>query len=222
MNNQIIELDARISVQIGDLEQFARHLVVSDSYTRSEAIDAIKKVKIRRADVVEFWKDMKAKAHAAWKGVVSNEKRYTDILDNVERLIKSQVLKHDRLQEQIRQAEQYRLQAIADRKAEQDRQRLLKEAEKLKTPELKEERLEAAAAVAAPVVEVAPVVERQKGEVTKKIWKARIVNPKEVPFPDWWKIDEKALDGFAKATKGAKPVPGVEFYEESQLSISTK
>lgn len=215
------DLDVEATNEITALESWAANLVVFNNETRTEVIGGLRSVKKRRAGIVEFFALMKSTTHKAWKATVSKEKSYTDILDRVERIVKDKVLVYDHAEEKKRREEQQRLQAIADRKAEQERQRLLKEAEKLKTPELKEERLEAAAAVATPVVEVAPVIEKQKGEATRKIWKARVVDPDKVP-KEWWIIDEKALDAFARATKGNKEVPGVQIYDESQLSISTK
>lgn len=214
------DLDVEATNEITALERWSANLVVADNETRTGVIEGIKSVKKRRDEIVEFFAVMKSTAHKAWKAIVSKEKSYTDILDRVERIVKSKVLVYDDALRKKHEFERRLLQAEVDRKAEKERQRLLKESEKLKTPQLKEERLEAAAAVTAPVVEVA-VPEKQKGEATRKIWKARVIDPDKVP-KEWWIIDEKALDAFAKATKGNKEVPGVQFYSEDQLAISTR
>ncbi len=82
-------------------------------------------------------------------------------------------------------------------------------------------REETAAAVIAPVVTVAAVTPVIAGQSVRKTWKARVVNaailPREYTLPN-----QQALDAFAKATKGAIPLSGVEFYEESTLASSSR
>jgi hypothetical protein len=168
--------------------------------------------------VIAFFKDTKAERHAKWKAVVALEKAFTDRLDIVEDAARKALKVYDDAEEEKRLAEQRKLQAEADEKARKEKERLEREAAKLKTPELREERLAQAAAVVAPVVTVAPMAEKQKGESTRKIWKARVVDAAKVPR-QWLMVNEKALDAYAKATKGVSPVSGVEFYEESQLAI---
>jgi hypothetical protein len=81
---------------------------------------------------------------------------------------------------------------------------------------------EAASFVQSAVVEVA-APEKIAGESTRKIYHARIIDAKLIPveyFAGW--IDPKKVDDFARATKGAVPIPGVEFYFESVMSVKTK
>jgi hypothetical protein len=109
---------------------------------------------------------------------------------------------------------------------------LLKEAEaadrKAAAAQVKAEaKTEIAAAVQAPVVQVAPAAPRQDGESTRKIWKGRIVNIKDVPR-DYLLIFignipadkmEAAVNTFARSTRGNIPVPGIQFYEEKSLAV---
>jgi hypothetical protein len=78
-----------------------------------------------------------------------------------------------------------------------------------------------AAAVVAPVVTVAASVPVVQGQSIRKTWRARVVNAAEVPR-EWLVVNQQALDAFAKATKGAAPVAGVEMYEETGLASSSK
>jgi hypothetical protein len=82
-------------------------------------------------------------------------------------------------------------------------------------------REETAAAVIAPVVTVAAVTPVIAGQSVRKTWKARVVNsailPREYTLPN-----QQALDAFAKATNGAIPLSGVEFYEVSTLASSSR
>lgn len=116
-----------------------------------------------------------------------------------------------RVAEQASAAERARLQseaAAAQRKADAA-------AEKAAAKE------DAAAAVVAPVVTVAAATPVISGQSIRKTWRARVVNAAMVPR-EWLVVNEKALDAFAKATKGAVAVAGVEMYEETSLASSSK
>ena len=80
---------------------------------------------------------------------------------------------------------------------------------------------EQAAQVFAPVIEVAKVAPTVAGTATKKTWAAKVVNAALVPR-EFLVVNEKALDAFAKATRGSAVVAGVEFFEVTSLSVSTK
>ena len=68
-----------------------------------------------------------------------------------------------------------------------------------------------AAQVVAPEVHASiPLV---AGQYIKTVWKARVVDKKAVP-DEYKVVDQGMLDKMAQATKGAVPVPGVEWYEE--------
>ena len=79
-------------------------------------------------------------------------------LRDAEQKIKSSMLTYQSQEERKRFEAQRKAQEEADKKAMAERARLEREAAKLKTPELKEQRLEMAAAVVAPVVSVASVI----------------------------------------------------------------
>ena len=213
-----LTLSPELSQTVGTLEQWGKALVIQTVEGRNDAIAAIKTVKERRCAIVAFFADTKQKAHAAWKAIVSQESSFTDKLDAVESSVKRAVLVFDRAQEQQRSEEQGRLQKTANEAAQRERDRLAKEAERLKTPALKQERLAMAQAVVAPVVTLAPVAPRVEGVQTRKTWKARVVDAALVPR-EFLTVNQAALDAFAKAVKGATPVAGVEFYEDATLAI---
>lgn len=191
---------------------------VANVTERGNALELCKQIKARRAEVVEFFRDTKEKAHAAWKAIVAQEKSFTDRLDGAERKIKAAVMSYDREQEAIRQAEQRRLQAEADEAARRERERLEKQAAKLKTPEKREAVLEQAAMVAAPVIQLAPVAPKVEGVSVRKTWKARVVDEAKIPR-EFLMVNERALDAYAKATKGKMQVAGVEFYEAETMAV---
>lgn len=213
----VIPVSDETKTGIEKMESWAQSLVVRTPQDRSQTMIGIKAIKTRKDEIVNFFSDSKAKAHAAWKAIVGNEKSFTDRLDAVERAAKDAVLKYDREEAERIAAEQRRLQAKADADARAERERLEKEAAKLKTPELKAERLEQAANIQPVTVTVAPPP-REKGEATRKTWKARVVNVDIVPR-EYMTVNQQALDGLARATKGAVQIPGVVFFEESSLAI---
>jgi len=185
---------------------------------RGGALALCKAIKTRRSEVVSFFADTKNKAHAAWKAIVAQEKSFTDRLDDAEKKIKRAVLTYDREQEAIRQAEQRRLQAEADEAARRERERLEKQAAKLKTEARREAVLEQAAQVVAPVVQVAAAAPKIEGVSVRKIWKARVVDVAKVPR-EFMVVNDRALDSYAKATKGAVQVAGVEFYQDESMAV---
>lgn len=252
-------VDPSTATEIAKLEQWTKSVIVQTPDQRSMVYEAIQGVKSTKARVVAFFKDSKESAHATWKKIVANEKSFTDRLDAFEAAGKRAIIAYDQVEEQKRQAEQRRLQAIADEaarkereKAEQEaarqrqieeearakaesarkaaesanaeeRARLLREAEaadrKAAAANAKADaKAEDAAAVIAPVVQVAAAAPRQQGEATRSIWKCRVVDVAAIPR-EYMVPNEKALDGIAKATKGAIKIAGVEFYEEKSLSV---
>lgn len=215
-----LQLSPETSTGIIDLQGWADVLMVSSNTEKANAIEMIKVVKRRRKQVVDELSDSKGKAHSTWKALVALEKKYTDICDKIEGVAKQAVLSFNRREEEKRQAEQRRLQAIADEKAGREKEREIKKAEKLKTPELREQRIEEANFISAPSIIVEKTVEKQKGESTSRRWKARITNVHKLDRK-WMLPNQKALDNYASDTSGSVQIDGVEFYEEETLSIRT-
>ncbi len=124
--------------------------------------------------------------------------------------------------------EEARAKAEAARRAAEEanaaeRARLLREAEaaerKAAAAAVKvEAKVEQAASVTAPVVEVSTVTPKIEGSSVRKTWKARVTDIAQVPR-EYLIVNQQALDAFAKATKGSVKLPGVEFYEEQSLAI---
>jgi len=124
--------------------------------------------------------------------------------------------------------EEARQKAEAARKAAEqanaaERAQLLRKAEaaerKANAAAIKvEAKQEQAAMVAAPVIQVAQAAPKVDGASTRKTWKARVVDETNVPR-EFLMVNEKALDAYAKATKGKFAVGGVEFYEQESMAI---
>ena len=253
-------VDETTQTEIGRLEEWTKTVVVRNPEERSAVYLAVQGVKGMKSRVLAFFSDSKEKAYSTWRAIVANEKSFTDRLDAFEVAGKRAILTWDRAEEEKREAERRRLQAIADEQARKERekaeaearrQREIEEAARRKAEEARraaeaasaaerakllkeaeaaerraaaaqakaEVQAETAAAVVAPTVQIAQAAPKEKGESTRGIWRARVVNAQEVPR-EWLIVDEKALASFAKATKGAKQIPGVQFYEDKSLSVS--
>ncbi len=229
-NELMVPSTEQLEREIAPVVQQAGGMLVRTAQERATAMDFTRAVKLGQRKVMDFFGPMKESAHKTWKTVCNQEGLLLEPLKAAEETLKRKCLLFDQDQEHERKIEQIRLQALADEAARKERERLEKEAAKLKTPELREARLEQAAAVTAPVITVA-APEKPKGESTRKVWKARLVNkqalleyaasPNELAS-SFLSFDQSAANRFAASTKGAVSMCGIEFYEESQLAIGGK
>lgn len=204
--------------RITAVEAWAKSLKIVTADQYEKAVSAVKAIKGLRSDIVAFFSEGKAAAYKAWKAICSQEASFTDRLDSAERVAKAEMIRYQQAEEAKRIAEQRRLQAEADEKARKNREAAEKAAAKLKTPELREERMAQAAAITAPVVDVAQVAPKVAGVAMKKVWKARVVDVALVPR-EYMTVNQSALDAVARSTKGAVKIPGVEMFEEAQLAV---
>ena len=133
-------------------------------------------------------------------------------------------------QERKRRAEEDRINAENEAAAEKERQRLRKEAEKLKTPELRQQRIEQAQAVEATRVTVPSVITPTKGIQDRKRWVAEITNWKAAATyllglpdaPGYIEIKQSAIDGLAARMKTTATVPGLVFKEVSVTAVGRR
>lgn len=136
-------------------------------------------------------------------------------LEDAAKVIKGHIIAWQEDERKKAAAEQARLQAEADERARKEKERLEKEAAKLKTPEKIQERLEAAAAVVAPVIRVSSPVAAVR---TQKRWTVASVDKSaflaaaaETPMLQGYiEIIESALVR-SKAANELLEVPGVKF-----------
>jgi len=215
---------------MGDLEKLSPELentissleildisLVSSPEGREYMVDVIKDAKSAKSMIIGFFAKSKKLTYEAWKSVCADEKLGTDRCDAIETNGKRAILKYDNEQAAERRKEQMRLQAAEDARAARERERLEKRAETLKTPELKEAALAEAESIIAPVVQIGEQA-KSEGVSTRKTWKARVVDISLVPRA-YMVVNQQALDALAKATKGSMALPGVEFYEDSSLTV---
>lgn len=206
---------------------WASQLAVATKQDADGAMLRLSEIKGIRKKWTDYWKPLKDAAKAAHAAICEKEKEGTSVMDEAEQTVKGKVLAWQQAERAKAEEAQRKAQAEAEEKARRERERLEKEAARLKTPELRQERLEQAAAVVAPVITVEAPVAAAAGTATRSTWKAEVVDiaaliaaasPGTVAA-SLLAFDQKAADAFARATKGRTPVPGVRFREIETLSV---
>ncbi len=225
MAKELVEIQ-KLEQSVSPVIKSAAQMVVSNAQEYSGAADFLKEIKTTQKKISSYWKPLKEKAHEAWKIIVAKEKEMTTPLVQAEQEIKYKMITFTQEEEEKRRKYERRLQAESDARYEKERLKLLKQAGKLKTPELKEQRLQEAQEVEAPVITVQSEVPKIKGQSFSKTWKARIVNKREAveaaliyeALFAFLEFDLSRLNRFAANTKGHVKCPGIEFYEETNMS----
>jgi len=218
--------ELQLRQEVSPVVSEAYSIVVQNAQQYSGAAEFLKMLKDAQKKVKEYFEPMKTNAYQAWKEICAKENQMLDPLGKAEAEVKTKMLTFQREEEERRIAEQRRLQAIADEKARKERERLQKEAEKLKTPELKEKRMAEAESVIAPVIQVQPETPKIDGISTRSIWKAEVIS--KIDFVKaaindqnllaLLGIDLAKLNKIAQATKGQISYPGIRFYEETIMA----
>lgn len=146
-------------------------------------------------------------AHKAWKAAVAHRDSIAGPIDAAERIVKQRIADYVFEQRRKAERERARLQAEADAQAEAERRKAMAAAEKLKTPELKEARIEQAQAIVAPVVQVAAAVPETK-LASVVTYGFEITDAAKIPT-EYLIPDEKKIGAVIRATKGSIEIPGV-------------
>jgi len=218
--------DLELRNEIMPIASQSETLVVSTPEQYELGANILRAIKDAQKKVIAYFEPIKSNAHRAWRGICDKEGELLNPLKAAESKIKTKMLLFRQEQERIRQEQERRLQAEADERARRERERLEKEAAKLKTPELREQRMAEAESVEPPVVYVQSNVPKVAGISTRDYWKvvvedklafvkASIADPNIMNFIV---IDTKALDKFAQATKGQLTYPGIRIYKEQRLA----
>lgn len=229
--NELVKIKTdQLKTEISPVLLKANEIRVTNGEDYQFASDFLKTIKEAQGKVKSFFEPMKKKAHATWKAICNQENETLTPLVNAEKTIKNKMLDYRREEERRRLEEQRRLQAEAEARAAKERERLRKQAEKLKTPELREQRFQEAEEIEAPVVIVNPEIPKIEGQSIRKVWKARVISKKDFikaaaeseNLLGLVEINESALNKMAQALKGEIEIPGIEFYQEEILSMRTK
>ena len=200
----------------------AKSLTIATSADYELAGQMLVEIKASTKAVKDYWKEPKSSAAAQHKLLCDKEKQMLDPLVKAEAIIKSAMVSFQAAVEKARREAE---EAARKRQAE-EAERLLAQAIKAEG-EGNESEAAASMAMAQMVDDMRPVVSVEKptaaGTSIRKTWKARITDPKAVPSYvngiEVREINMSALNSLAKMTNGTIEIPGVEFYQESTLSV---
>jgi hypothetical protein len=189
-------------------------LVVDSPERYAAAGEFLKGVKRYAAAVEEAFGPVVKSAHTAWKSAVAQRDKFLEPAADAERTVKGRMSTWFQEQERIRRAEEARLQAEAQRAAEEDRLAQAVAAEEAGEQEV------ADALADAPVVAPPVVVPRSapdvKGVSVRSVWRWRVADERLVPR-EYLTIDEQKIGGVVRALKGQARIPGVEVFEEKSV-----
>jgi len=181
----------------------------TDTYTQAGGLWA--NIRGLMKDVESTFSPIIAKAHASHKEALKQKGKIFDPLKQAGKSVKAAMEKWDFDQEQIRQAEEDRLRAIAQKEEEERQLAEALEAEQNGEIEAAEDILEAPV-YTPPVVLPKATPKLQGGPVYRTAYKFRIIDERKIPrefmSPDMVKIGQ-----VARAMKGSTNIPGVEVYK---------
>jgi hypothetical protein len=209
---------AEVRTEVEAMVARANAMVIAGPQDRTSAGDIIREAKRRAAAVIASFDESVKAAHAAHKAAVAHRAKFLEPLEQLERILKNKVVAFDTEQARLRAEAERKARAEADAAAERERARLLKEAEKLKTPELKQARIEQAEAVIAAPVDLPPVFRVAKGESYASTWEPEVVDADKVPRI-YCIVDVSALRKVGNATKGKQEIAGVRWVEKKTLRV---
>lgn len=228
LNLTPIQTDSSVEAQLeqsGRLAvQSAKELKITCQEDYETAGKYLVGIKTRTKQIKDYWKGPKQAAQAAHKAVVDREKQMLQPLEEAERILKASMMQYQAAVEKARrEAEE-----AARKRQQEEAARLLDEA--IKKEDAGDEQGAAIGMAMAQMVDempaAAPVAApTAAGTAVKKTWKARVIDPEAVPAYfngiEIRSINMSALNNMAKMFKGTAQVPGVEFYQESSLSVRT-
>lgn len=195
-------------------------IAVTNNAQYTFAGDFLKKIKGAYNEIEDERKKITKPLDDTKKAIMDFFNRPLKVLADAEQKLKYGMLTFVNEEEKKRLAMQAKLQ-------EEARALEAKEKAKLEAKALKKEAkgdtetadaLRAQAqAVQAPVPVLQSNVTAVGGVSTKKLWRYRITNMALIPR-EYMIVNEKMLGALATATKGAVPVAGVEFYQETVIA----
>jgi hypothetical protein len=183
-------------------------IITAETFTA--AGELLKGIKALEKEVDDTFKPIIKKAHEAHKEAVAQCKKHMAPLERAEAIVKQKMGAWQLEQERVRREEEVRLQAEARKQAEE--LALAQAAEAMKAGDS-----EAATAILAAPVEVAPVVlppapVKVEGVSFVTSWDFEITNPNIIPR-QYLVPDEKKIRGVVRALKGSHGIPGVRAFE---------
>ena len=199
-------------------------LVIDSEWAMEEAGEMLSGINALLKEADRVFDPITTAAHQAHKVAVAAKKDVIDPLKEAKRMVNGSVAAYQDRIEAARKKEEQRLQAIADKEAEEQRLRDAIELEEAGEPEAAEMVMEAPSAPA-PVIKLPPQP-KVKGMSTRILWKARVTNKQELvrfiannpALLHLVDINQSALDGIARSQKETMNYPGAQAYSERSIA----
>jgi vacuolar-type H+-ATPase subunit H len=211
------EVQKKQELQTGKLEtelvsplvKKARELTVLSDIENSIAVEYLKSIKAASKKVKDFFAEPKQKAYEAHKSITARETEMLNPLVEAERTVKIKIAGFLDAQERIRRE--------AEERAAKEAAKIEAEARKAmrKGDEEKAETLSIQAVM--KIAEVQHIPQKTEGVFAVKRWNWKVIDMSLVPR-EYLVVNEKALNGLAKAAGNSVTVPGIEFYQETSIS----
>lgn len=209
------------------IEQDAKQLSITTDEEYEQAADFAKTIASRKKIVTDYFAPMKKAAHDAHKQVCDRENQLLEPLKTAETMCKNAM----RLYMAKKQEEARRREAEMRRLAEEEAKRQLEEAQKLEDEGKKEEADHALSqAVVAEQLGSSAFVSsdapKVKGVSHSRDWEIVSIDESLVPVAVSGAVirpvDQAAIKRLIKATGGTITIPGVQYRETVNLSISSR
>ena len=220
MEERELSMEEKLQSSGALMVQKANEMTITTNEQYEDAGRFLVEIKTRMKQVTDYWKEPKAQAASAHKLICTKEKEMMTPLTNAEAIIKKSMVAYQKVVEEERRKEEERLQKL--KQEEVDRQL----AQAIAAEQNGDQQgAEMSMAMAQMIDDMKPTQAVAKptasGTSVRKIWKARVVDPKLVPaYVNGIEVREikmSSLNNLAKMTNGELQVPGVEFYEESGI-----
>lgn len=208
----------QIEQEVQTFVESNKDIEINNQGDLTKATACIKGIKGMQNKVKESYDPIIEKAHASHKEAISQRDRWLKPLLDLEKRFKDAILVFNRKME-AEQAERIRIANERMAKvAEDEKQRLLAEAEKKDNAWDKEELQEKAQAVVPITCDTPKKAIEQEGLSIRKTWKAKVLDINLVP-KTWLLIEPnmKMLNEHAREHRDI-PIPGVQFFEESSVA----
>lgn len=201
----------------------AENMRIGNAREYEDAAAFLVEIKKRSKQMKEYWKPSKDAAKAAHARICEQEKAMLAPMERAEKTIKAGMARYQTAEAEARREAERK--AIKRQRIERDR--LMNEAAEaeqagdmhgavisMAMAEMVED-MKASVLVAEPAKAV--------GTTVSKRWKARVVDEAAVPAyvngMELRKINQTALDALARMSKGEASIPGVEFYQDTTISV---
>lgn len=217
MEISVIEKESQNAVRI------AKDMKILNNKDEEDAIEFCKIIKRSKGYVGEEYDRGVKDSYDLYKSLFDKRKKYLDLLDEAEDVIKTTIKSYRLRLEKNRQEEETRQKSILDAQVKSEQDQLMARAEEAKIKG--DDRTADILAVESTLIEAGGVhieskAVKQDGMSSSIVWKGRVNCLKDLPV-EFTNIsaNQKAIDLHIKCNGKNKPISGVEYYQDVDLRV---